>query len=127
LGRGPIDAEPPWVRDSHAICHEWRRICVEVFGTLMLVLMAAGAPVVDAVSHDRVALDARVVASGLLVMAIIYFMGMVSCAHLNPAVTLASAARGNLPWGRLLGYIAAQLVGASAASLQLVASTEVVY
>ena len=38
-----------------------------------------------------------VVAPGLMVMAIIYFMGTVSGAHLNPAVTLAFAARGNFP------------------------------
>ncbi|MDA8276022.1 MAG: aquaporin [Actinomycetota bacterium] len=119
LGRGPREAEPPWVRDPRARRHEWRRLFSEVLGTFLLVVVAAGAPVVDAVSHGQVPLDAQVVAPGLMVMAIIYFMGMVSGAHLNPAVTLSFAARGNFPWSRVPGYVLAQLIGAAAASLLL--------
>ena len=119
LGRGPREAEPPWVRDPRARRHEWRRLFSEALGTFLLVVVAAGAPVVDAVSHGRVPLDAQVVAPGLMVMAIIYFMGMVSGAHLNPAVTLSFAARGNFTWSRVPGYIVAQLIGATAASLLL--------
>jgi aquaporin Z len=52
-------------------------------------------------------------------MAIIYFMGAVGGAHLNPAVTLAFAARRNFPWGRVPGYIGAQLVGGIAAAALL--------
>ena len=119
LGRGPHEAEPPWVRDPHIRSHEWRRLFSEVLGTFLLVVVAAGAPVVDAVSHGQVPLDAQVVAPALMVMAIIYFMGMVSGAHLNPAVTLSFAARGNFPWSRVPGYVLAQFVGATAASLLL--------
>ncbi len=119
LGRGPRETEPPWVRDPHAGRHEWRRLFSEVLGTFLLVVVAAGAPVVDAVSHGQVSLGAQVVAPGLMVMAIIYFMGMVSGAHLNPAVSLSFAARGNFPWSRVPGYILAQLIGATAASLLL--------
>jgi aquaporin Z len=54
-----------------------------------------------------------------MVMAIIYFMGTVSGAHLNPAVTLAFALRRNFPWWRVPGYISAQLVGGIAAALFL--------
>jgi aquaporin Z len=49
-------------------------------------------------------------------MAIIYFMGAVAGAHLNPAVTLAFAARRNFPWRRVPGYIGAQFVGAIGAA-----------
>lgn len=119
LGRGPSETEPPWVVDPRARRHEWRRLFAEVLGTFLLVVVAAGAPVVDAVSHGQVPLDAQVVAPGLMVMAIIYFMGMVSGAHLNPAVTLSFAARGNFPWSRVPGYVVAQLIGAAAASLLL--------
>ena len=66
---------------------------------------------VNARSHGQVPLDAQVVAPGLMVMAVIYFMGTVSGAHLNPAVTIAFALRRNFPWKRVPGYVAAQLAG----------------
>jgi aquaporin Z len=62
---------------------------------------------------------ARVVAPALMVMAIILFMGAVSGAHLNPAVSLAFALRGNFPWRRLPSYILAQLAGAVLATYVL--------
>ena len=55
----------------------------------------------------------------MMVMGIIFFMGTISGAHLNPAVTLAFAVRGNFPWRRVPGYIVAQVVGAVLASLFL--------
>jgi aquaporin Z len=58
----------------------------------------------------------KVAAPGMMVMAIIYFMGAVGGAHLNPAVTLAFAVRRNFPWNRVPGYIIAQLVGGIAAA-----------
>jgi aquaporin Z len=56
-----------------------------------------------------------------MVMAIILFMGGVSGAHLNPAVSLAFAMRGDFPWLRVPGYIIVQLVGATLAALFLLA------
>jgi aquaporin Z len=50
-----------------------------------------------------------------MVMGIILFMGAVSGAHLNPAVSVAFAVRGDFPWRRVPGYVVAQLAGASAA------------
>ena len=46
-------------------------------------------------------------------------MGAISGAHLNPAVSMAFAARGDFPWRRVPGYIIAQLVGATLACLLL--------
>jgi aquaporin Z len=59
------------------------------------------------------------VAPGLMVMVIIYFMGTISGAHLNPAVTLAFAVRRNFPWSRVPGYIVAQIAGGVAAAIFL--------
>jgi len=98
---------------------EWRRLFAEIFGTLLLVLVAAGGAVIDAASHGAIQRGAAVTAPGLMVMAIILFMGAVSGAHLNPAVSIAFAVRGDFPWRRVLGYVIAQLLGATLACLFL--------
>ncbi|MBS2030678.1 MAG: aquaporin [Deltaproteobacteria bacterium] len=90
---------------------EWRRIFSEAWGTFLLVLVAAGGGVLHSLSPGSVTLGMAVVAPGLMVMAIIYFMGTVSGAHLNPAVTLAFALRRNFPWKRVPNYLLAQFVG----------------
>ncbi len=99
--------------------HEWRRIFSEIWGTFLLVVVAAGAGVVAAKSGGEVTLSMAVVAPGLMVMVIIYFMGTVSGAHLNPAVTFAFALRGNFPWRRVPGYWLAQIAGGIAAVIFL--------
>jgi aquaporin Z len=96
--------------------YEWRRLFAETWGTFLLVVVAAGAVVVGAQSNGSISLSMKVVAPGLMVMSIIYFMGTVSGAHLNPTVTLAFAVRRNFPWSRVPGYVAAQIVGSIAAA-----------
>ena len=99
---------------------EWRRIFSELLGTFLLVLVAAGGGLVNArFGGHAVPADAQVVAPALMVMAIILFMGAVSGAHLNPAVSIAFALRGDFPWKRLPWYVAAQFAGAVAAPLVL--------
>jgi aquaporin Z len=98
---------------------EWRRIFAEAWGTFLLVVVAAGGGVVAARSGGTVTPGMVVVAPGLMVMAIIYFMGAVSGAHLNPAVTLAFAIRRNFPWNRAPGYVFGQAVGGVLAALFL--------
>lgn len=92
---------------------EWRRLFAEVLGTFFLVLVGAGGGVVNEVSGGQISRGTAVTAPGLMVMAIILFMGAVSGAHLNPAVTLGFAIRGDFPWRRVPGYIVAELVGAT--------------
>src|SRR6202162_4761307 len=98
---------------------EWRRIFAEIWGTFLLVVVPAGGEVVAARSGGVVTPGMRAVAPGLMVMAIIYFMGAVSGAHLNPAVTLAFAVRRNFPWRRVPGYVLGQVVGGVLAALFL--------
>ncbi|MBV9795330.1 MAG: aquaporin [Actinobacteria bacterium] len=100
--------------------YEGRRLFSELLGTFFLVLVAAGGGVVNArFGGHAVPASARVVAPALMVMAIILFMGTVSGAHLNPAVSLAFALRGDFPWRRVPGYLVAQYAGAVLAALLL--------
>jgi aquaporin Z len=98
---------------------EWRRLFSEMLGTFMLVLVAAGGGLLH--GKGQISLAAAVVAPGLMVMAIILFMGAVSGAHLNPVVSLAFALRGDFPWKRVPGYVVIQLIGATLACLFLYA------
>lgn len=99
---------------------EWRRLFSEAWGTFLLVLVAAGGGVVGAQAFGSdLTLATKALAPGMMVMGIIFFMGTVSGAHLNPAVTLAFAVRGNFPWWRVPGYIMAQAVGAILAAFVL--------
>jgi aquaporin Z len=98
---------------------EYRRLFSEALGTFMLVLAAAGGGLLHA--KGEISLAAAVVAPGLMVMAIILFMGAVSGAHLNPVVSIAFATRRDFPWRRVPLYVLAQLVGATLACLFLLA------
>ena len=98
----------------------WRRLFSEVLGTFFLVLVAVGAGMVNArFGGHAVPYGAQVVAPALMVMAVILFMGAVSGAHLNPAVSIAFALRGDFPAKRVLPYIVAQFAGAVLATLLL--------
>jgi aquaporin Z len=100
--------------------YEWRRIFSELLGTFFLVLVAAGGGMVNArFGGDAISGPARVVAPALMVMAIILFMGGVSGAHLNPAVSFAFALRGDFPWTRVPAYVVAQFAGGVLATLVL--------
>ena len=99
---------------------EGRRLFSELLGTFFLVLVAVGGGMVNArFGGDAVPYTARVVAPALMVAAVILFMGAVSGAHLNPAVSFAFALRGDFPWKRVPAYVAAQFVGAILATLLL--------
>jgi aquaporin Z len=99
---------------------EYRRLFAETWGTFLLVLIAAGGGVVAALpGGGDVTLMMKVLAPGLMVIAIVYFMGTVSGAHINPAVTIAFAARRQFPWRRVPGYLIAQIVGATLAAFVL--------
>ena len=113
------------IEDFNDPKQEWRRLFSELLGTFFLVLVAAGGGMMGQAFPDTIGRSAAVTAPGLMVMAIILFMGKVSGAHLNPAVSLAFAARGDFPWRRVPGYIVVQLLGATLAALFLHAVIDV--
>ena len=119
--RALLAVEVPATMDFDDPALEGRRLFSEILGTFMLVLAGAGAVVVDAVSGGEISRTAAVAAPGLTVMAVILFMGGVSGAHLNPVVSIAFAMRRDFPWRRCMGYVLAQLVGATLACLFLLA------
>jgi aquaporin Z len=95
---------------------EWRRVFSELLGTFLLVLVAAGGGMMSQAFPNAISRTAAVVAPGLMVLAVILFMGKVSGAHLNPAVSIAFSLRGDFPWRRVPAYIVAQLAGAALAA-----------
>jgi aquaporin Z len=107
------------VRDFNDPRQEWRRLFSEVLGTFFLVLVAAGGGMMGHAFPGTISRTAAVVAPALMVMAIILFMGKVSGAHLNPAVSIAFALRRDFQWRRVPGNIVAQLAGATLAALFL--------
>jgi aquaporin Z len=113
------------VAEFQDVGREWRRLFAELFGTFFLVLVAAGAGMVSQAFPGTISRAAAVTAPGLMVMAVIMFMGKVSGAHLNPVVTLAFSLRADFPWRRLPGYIISQLLGATLAVLFLRAVIDV--
>lgn len=93
----------------------------EALGTFALVFAGPGAAAVDVASEGAVGGVGVGMAFGLIVMVMIYSLGHISGCHINPAVTIAFRAIGRIETPRAAGYIAAQLVGAVAASLVVVA------
>lgn len=104
---------------------KWRRWFSEFMGTFLLVSVAAGAGMMNERFDGAIGRVAAVVAPGLMVMAMIMFMGKVSGAHFNPVVSIGFALRGDFPWHRVPPYVISQLLGALAAAafLQVVIGT----
>jgi glycerol uptake facilitator-like aquaporin len=93
------------------------RIVAEFFGTLFLLAAVVGSGIMGerlAGGNVAIALLANTIATGAALVALILAFGPVSGAHLNPAVTLADAWQGGIPWRETPQYILAQVVGAFA-------------
>ena len=93
-------------------------LAAEAIGSFALVFAGAGAIMVNAKTHQLGHVGVAIT-FGLVIMAMIYAVGHISGAHLNPAVTFAFALTRHFPWNRAAGYWVAQIVGALAAAALL--------
>ena len=96
-----------------------KKFAAEALGTFALVFAGTGAIVINQVSHGAITHVGIALTFGLIVLAMIYTLGEVSGAHLNPAVTLGFCAAGRMPWADALPYLASQCAGAFVASALL--------
>jgi glycerol uptake facilitator-like aquaporin len=101
-----------------------RRLIAEGIGSFFLFACVIGSGIMAANlsgGNDAVALLGNTIATGAILFVLITMLGPISGAHMNPAVSLVAASRGELPWTDAGGYIAAQLafgiLGAWAAHL----------
>ncbi len=94
-----------------------RRIVAEFAGTLFLLAAVVGSGIMGdrlAGGNVAIALLANTIATGAALVALILALQPISGAHFNPAVTLADAWLGGIPWRETPAYILAQLAGALA-------------
>lgn len=88
----------------------------ELIGTFFLTLAGAGIEIVDVLHPGHIDRSVKAIVPAAVVVAMIFSLGDVSGAHLNPAVTGMFAARGDFEWKRVPAYWAAQVAGATLAS-----------
>jgi glycerol uptake facilitator-like aquaporin len=94
-----------------------RRLAAEAIGTALLLATVVGSGIMAerlAGGNVALALLANTIATGAGLIALILTFAPISGAHFNPAVTLAEAVRGGLPWRAVPSYVVAQIAGAFA-------------
>jgi len=95
------------------------RYVAELIGTFALVFCGTGAIVINEQTNGAVSHVGIAITFGLIVMAMIYSLGNISGAHLNPAVTIAFTFAGRFKLKQVFPYITSQLAGAFLASITL--------
>ena len=97
----------------------FKKYAAEAIGTFGLVFAGTGAIIINDISSGAVSHVGIALTFGMIVTAMIYAIGDVSGAHINPAVTIAFRAAGRFEATQVLPYIAAQMCGALLASATL--------
>lgn len=96
-----------------------KKIVAEFVGTYILVFCGTGAVVIDQTTNGGVTHVGIAITFGFVVMSLIYALGNISGAHMNPAVSIAFAVAKRFPIKEVIPYIIAQVAGAAVASLTL--------
>ena len=92
-----------------------KRAAAEAIGTALLLAAVIGSGIMGerlAGGNVAIALLANTIATGAALVALIAALGPISGAHFNPAVSIADATRGGIPWREVPAYLAAQVSGA---------------
>lgn len=96
-----------------------KKLTAEFIGTFCLVFLGTGAIIINDVTGGSISHLGIALTFGLVVMVIVYFIGDLSGAHINPAVTLGFYLSRQFPGNMVLPYITIQCVGAISASFLL--------
>ncbi len=97
--------------------HLGRRAAAEALGTFFLVFIGTGAVIADGRAGGAVGVVGVALAFAFVILAMVYAIGHLSGAHMNPAVTIGFWSLGRFPARDSAAYVVAQCVGAIAASL----------
>ena len=96
-----------------------KKYYAEAIGTYMMVFCGTGAIIINQEMNGVITHPGIAATFGLIVAAVIYALGDVSGAHINPAVTIAFALRKVFPVKEIIPYVFSQSIGAVLASLSL--------
>jgi aquaporin NIP len=104
------------LRNGLLSINNMRKYVAEIIGTFALVFCGTGAIIINSETGGSIGHAGVAITFGLVVMAMIYALGDISGAHLNPAVTIAFTIAGRFQTRQLLPYVGSQLAGALLAS-----------
>lgn len=97
----------------------WKPLLAEVIGTFTLIFAGAGAIIANQISHGGVGLLGIAFAHGLAIAIMVSALGAISGGHFNPAVTCGFLASGRISVAKAVGYVIAQLAGATLGAMAL--------
>ncbi|CAO2816304.1 unnamed protein product [Amaranthus hypochondriacus] len=96
-----------------------RKLIAEMIATYLMVFVSCGVNAMNAIDEHKIGKIGVSLAVGMIVMVMIYAVGHISGAHMNPAVTLAFAATRHFPWKQVPIYATAHLTGATLAAFTI--------
>ncbi|CAL9226019.1 unnamed protein product [Arabidopsis halleri] len=96
-----------------------QKLIAEFLGTYFLVFTGCASVVVNMQNDNVVTLPGIAIVWGLTIMVLIYSLGHISGAHINPAVTIAFASCGRFPLKQVPAYVISQVIGSTLAAATL--------